>query len=433
VVHEWKTGHTPGAATYLLDDGHLLRCGQEPDNPRFRGGGIGGRIQELDWDGNVVWDFLLFGDDRTQHHDIEVLPDGNILMIAWEYHGTEEAVAHGRDPEHGGERGLWPDVVVEVRPTPPEGGELVWEWRAWDHLVQDRDPSLPNYGDIAAFPGRIDINFDHRDAPPETAEQRRQREELEEQMRALGYIGGDEPEESAEAEDGGDQRRRGGDWMHTNSIDYLPEHDLIVLSSPRLDEIWIIDHSTTTEQAAGTTGGRFGRGGEILWRWGNPKNHGAGEDSDQQLFAQHDATFVGGQAPGELRVLVFNNGGGRPGGDLSSVDELLLPFDPQTGFPSEPGAPFGPAEPAWSYEDPGRFYSAFISGAQRLPSGNTLICSGAPGRAFEVTREGQIVWEYRNPLGGEVEPTEQGGNAPPKALFRATRIPRDHPGLVGKL
>src|SRR5690606_8444811 len=98
----------------------------------------------------------------------------------------------------------------------------------------------------------------------------------------------------------------------------------------------------------------------------------------------------------------FNNGGGRKGGDYSTVEELVLPFDAASGFASRPGAPFGPAEPAWTYEDRPDFYSGFISGATRLPGGNTLVCEGAEGRVFEVTRDGAVVWDFRHELGGDV-------------------------------
>jgi hypothetical protein len=111
----------------------------------------------------------------------------------------------------------------------------------------------------------------------------------------------------------------------------------------------------------------------------------------------------------------------------------VLPYDPKKGFAHDPAWAYLPEAPAWTYSDPDKFFSPFISGVQRLPNGNTLICEGRSGRVFEVTREGKIVWEYLNPLGGEVEPNAQGGKSPPKALFRAVRIPRDHPGLKGKL
>jgi hypothetical protein len=197
-------------------------------------------------------------------------------------------------------------------------------------------------------------------------------------------------------------------------------------------ELWVIDHSTTTEEAAWTSGGRWGRGGDLLWRWGNPRTYGCGTDADQRLFYQHNPVWIPGETPGELRLLVYNNGGGRPDGDWSSVDELVLPFDPEQGFLREPGQAFGPAAPAWTYSDKGSFFSGFISGAQRLPGGNTLICEGAPGRLLEVTREGQVVWEFVNPFGGDFMATPNAGQAPKTALFRATRLAPDHPGLAGR-
>ena len=105
--------------------------------------------------------------------------------------------------------------------------------------------------------------------------------------------------------------------------------------------------------------------------------------------------------------------------------ELTLPFDPDAGFFFEEGEPFGPQEPAWSYSDPDTFLSAFISGAGRLPSGNTIVCSGVVGRIFEVTPDGEVVWDYYSTLGGDVEPPEHAGKAPPYALYRADRYARD--------
>jgi hypothetical protein len=446
VVHTWETAHRPGGQLMLLENGHLLRAAHKEGVPRFEGGGIGGLIQELGWDGEVLWQYELSSDQRVLHHDFKRLPNGNLLVIAWEAHEAGEAYALGRDPGSVPETGLWPDVLYEVRPTRPQGGEIVWTWRTWDHLVQDRDPAQPNYGALREHPGRIDINAG-RPQRPETEEERQRREELDEQMRALGYVGGGEPDAkdapaaAAGATAGATPAAgpppggpRDGDWLHTNAVDYLPELDLIVLSTPRLSELWVIDHDTTTAEAATSSGGRRRHGGDLLWRWGNPAVWGQGGEADQMLFAQHDARWLPGTRPGELRMLVFNNGLKRPGGgEYSSVEELVLPFDSKLGFVREENARFGPAGPAWSYSDTGRFYSAFISGAQRLPNGNTLICEGAKGRIFEITADGRIVWDFLNPLGGEAPPSPQGGNAPPKALFRATRIAADHPGVKGRL
>jgi len=446
VVHTWETAHRPGGQLILLENGHLLRAAHKEGVPRFEGGGIGGLIQELGWDGEVVWQYELSNDQHVLHHDFKRLANGNLLVIAWEAHEAGEAYALGRDAGSVPETGLWPDVLYEVRPTRPQGGEIVWTWRVWDHLVQDRDPALPNYGALREHPGRIDINAG-RTERPETEEERRQREALEEEMRALGYVGGGEADaKGAPAATGssptattgalppGAPSPRDGDWLHTNAVDYLPELDLIVMSTPRLSELWVIDHDTTTAEAATSAGGRRGHGGDLLWRWGNPRTWGQGGEADQTLFSQHDVRWLPGTRPGELRLLVFNNGLKRPGGsEYSSVEELVLLFDKKRGFVREEGARFGPAGPAWSYSDTGRFYSAFISGAQRLPNGNTLICEGAKGRIFEVTPDGRIVWDFLNPLGGEAPPSPQGGKSPPKALFRATRIAANHPGVREKL
>jgi len=439
VVHSWDTGMAPGAWCYLLDDGSLLHCGRDDDGePSFRGGGIGGVIRRLAPDGSVLWSHTIADESRHQHHDVEPMPNGNVLVTLWERKSAEEAIARGRHPAGVGAAGMWPDAVIELAPSGTDGAEIVWEWHAWDHLVQDADPKKPNFGSIADHPGRIDVNTGF-EPPDEVSEEERQaQEEAERQMAAMGYAGGadDEPEETpktdAEEAPRDNPFDRSGDWLHTNSVAYQPELDLIVLSSPELGEILVIDHSTTTAEARTSSGGRYGKGGDLLWRWGNPRSHGAGVEADQRLFYQHDPTWIGtADAP---RILVFNNGGRRPSGlSFSEALELELPFDRETGFTCPPRAACGPAEPAWSYADPERFYSGFISGAQRLPNGNTLLCSGAGGRLFEVTREGEVVWDYLNPFGGDVEPQDHAGRAPRLSVFRAVRLAHDDPGVLALL
>jgi hypothetical protein len=429
VVHTWETQDRPGGVTTFLDNGHVLRSGMKEENPRFHGGGLGGRIVELDWDNKVVWEFELASAERTLHHDLCVMPNGNLLAIAWEYHPREDVFERGRSMDFLHEEGLWTDVVLEIKPRRPSGGDIVWTWRTWDHLVQDLEEAAVGYGRLQEHAGKIDINADHRYLPKtETEEEKKKREEREREMRAVGYTGGDDPPKPP-ADNG---PKIGADWLHTNAIDYLPGEDLIVLSVPHLCEIWVIDHSATSAEAAGASGGRRKHGGEILYRWGNPQNYGVGAESDRRLFYQHNATWQPGAKPGELRVLVYNNGSRRPGKEYSSVEELILPYDPTRGFTRDAARPFGPAAPAWSYSEPERFFSAFISGAQRLSNGNTLICEGAKGRVFEITPAGEVVWDFWSPLGGELEPSKQGGKAPPKALFRAMRIAKNHPGLAGR-
>jgi len=361
VVHTWESNYIQGLAVYLLEDGKLIRNCLPGINPTFMSGGITGRVEIHDWYGNLVWEFEYFSDENCLHHDFEVLSDGNILMIAWEYKSMEDAIVSGRDPNFVPSGGIWPVHIIEVQPTGPSSGEIVWEWHVWDHLIQELDPSKENYGIVKEHPELVDINFL-------------------------------------------DERSPDRDWLHCNSIDYNEEFNQIILSVHKFNEIWIIDHSTTTKEAAGHSGGNSGKGGDILYRWGNPQTYQAGNESDQKLFGQHDAQWIQPGCPGQSNILVFNNGLNRPGIDYSSIVEFVPPVDSYGNYFLEPGEAYGPEEPIWKYfaEDPIDFFSPRVSGVQRLPDGNTLICEGTSGHFFEVTLEKEIVWEYTNPYPNQV-------------------------------
>ena len=92
--------------------------------------------------------------------------------------------------------------------------------------------------------------------------------------------------------------------------------------------------------------------------------------------------------------MVFDNGTGRRDGDYSSVDEIIPPVDADGNYPLLKGKSYGPSEAVWSYAAPNKtdFFSMHISGAQRQPNGNTLICSGANGVIFEVSPDRKVVW-----------------------------------------
>jgi hypothetical protein len=433
VAHEWKSDLPPGQWVYLMDDGSVLRA-ERAESRVFHGGGQGGRVRRIAWHGEIVWEYLCADEAKLQHHDVEPMPNGHVLVIAWERKTKDEAIAAGRDPTALASGEMWPDMVLEIEPTPPSGGNVVWEWHAWDHLVQDLDASKANHGDPAARPERIDLNADRRGA----AARAESPEEIE-QLKKLGYVG----EEPRPRGPGGD---RGGDWTHVNSIAYSAELDLIALSTPNLNEIWFIDHSTTAEQAQGSSGGRWGRGGDLVFRWGNPR--AIRRIGEQTLFAQHDAHWIARGLPGAGNVLVFNNGG-RGGRERSSVDEIRIAFEPEklAGAFAAGAAPV--AEVVWTYTSD-EIRSGHISGAQRLPNGNTLICNGEAGRVIEVTPAGVVAWDFLNPLGGDVAPPEgrgpggpprggpspggpmrfRGGPGDPHALFRAWRYAPDHPGLA---
>ena len=345
VKHTWTSDYYPGMAVYLLDDGSIIYT----TRLSILGAGAGGGLQKITWNNSVVWDFQYYTSDYLSHHDIEVLPNGNILMIAWEHKTKKEAIQAGRDPNSLLQFTLSPDHIIEVKQTGATTGEIVWEWHAWDHLIQDFDVTKDNYGVVSNHPELIDINY--------------------------GPIA--------------------DDWLHTNSIDYNEEFDQILISVHNFNEIWVIDHSTTTQEAASHIGGKYGKGGDILYRWGNPKAYRAGTANDQKFFGQHDAQWIKEGCPGEGNILVFNNGQGRPQDEYSSVDEIVPPVIDDGNYFLEPGSAYGPEEQVWTYDDIS--YAHYISGAQRLENGNTVICNGPIGRFFEVNSEKEVVWEYINP------------------------------------
>ena len=412
VVHTWKTAYSPGGGIELLPNGNLLRLSRDPAMLGFKAGGTGGILQEIAWDGSVVWEWRLSTAERVLHHDLEPLPNGNVLAIGWEVKTPAEARQAGRRVDQIPEQGLWPDFVIEVEPVRPNGANVVWEWHVWDHLVQNLDAAAANHGDPAAHPERLDLNAGAH-APQLDPTQL-------EQLKALGYVPSD-----AKAQD------LDSDFLHVNAVAYHPRLDQIALSVPSLGEIWIIDHGTTTAEAAGPAG-------DLLYRWGNPAAYGRGGPSDQRFFYQHDVRWIPDGWEGAGNLMVFNNGRERPGGAWSSVDEWTPPLGADGRYRLDGGA-FAPLELAWEYraKPPDELFAPFISGAQRLANGNTLVAAGTGGELIEVTRAGEVVWEYRSPFSGSVRNADGSMPQPgldenPFALFRATRIPADHPALAGR-
>lgn len=426
VVHQWK-GNYAVLNAYLQDDGSLIQNAEDPDFPVFEGGGEAGRIQKISWDSKMLWDFEYATEQYLNHHDFSVMPNGHILTIAWEAKTADEVLAAGRKPKITPKGGLWPDKIVEIEPQDKMHGRIVWEWHSWDHLIQNYDAKRANYGKLAEHPELINFNAGE-DTLPKSNISKDSLDILKRQGRAGRNASLD---------------NEGSDVFHFNAIKYNADLDQIAFSSPALSEIFIIDHSTTTEEAAGHKGGHSGKGGDILYRWGNPKNYDYGDSADRQLGFQHDIRWIEKGKPGEGHLMLFDNNHFKPFDttydniNYSAVYEIIPPLDNKGNYLREKGKAFGPEKPVWTYKAPDSlsFWSSFVSGAQRMYNGNTFVNEGAKGRFFEITKEGKMVWEYLNPYHGNIhmlngDPIPAMG--PVYLTFRATFIPADHPAFKNK-
>ncbi|MGI9598525.1 MAG: aryl-sulfate sulfotransferase [Acidimicrobiales bacterium] len=392
IAHEWHTPyHTPEATVaYLLPNGNLLRNTSKPHflemETNFPVGASGTiTVEAADSTILVEVDHYEPGGECI-HHDLEMLPNGNILAIAWCTHTNEEARAMGW-AQQGERTRIFLDKIIEFEPDYDTGSaEIVWEWAVADHLVQDVDPVLPNYGDPTDHPEKIDLNWPQLDTIQ------------------FNY----------------------GQTIHMNSVSYNAEEDLLMLSSAIFGEAWVIDHSTTWEEAKGSTGGRYGKGGDLIWRWGNPQTYGAGDHTDQVLFWQHDTYWLPDSVPHQGDMLVYNNGMrrdadgnadygqismGLTNGAYADVLEARLPRD------TDGNIVMGEPEIVWSYNSDGKddVYSPFMAGAQRMPNGNTLMMQAYDKRIVEVNHDGDMVLDFH--VGG------------PGRMFRIYKHPPDHPGI----
>jgi len=390
-IHRWRTTDQIVGALYLRENGLVSQISNVIPTAFLNGG----RVSLIHWDGTRHWSLTYSDSTHCLHHDAIWLPNGHMLAIAWELKTRVEAIAAGRDTTKLTDGRLWPDHIIEVDPATDS---IVWEWHVWDHLIQDFDSTKDSYGAVGDHPELVDLNFQDR--------------------------------ASAVA----------ADWIHANALDYNIEYDQIMLSAREFDEVWVIDHSTTTAEAASHSGGLQGVGGDLLYRWGNPRTYRAGDSTNQQLYHQHNAQWIKPGLPGAGNITVFDNGDSRPDSRYSTVQEFTPPVDPTGRYRMPaPGEPYGPAGPTWQYiaTPPTSFYSPTVGGAQRLANGNTLICEGTNGRFFEVTPDTQTVWTYINPV-IDTLPLFQGDTVPrvgpydlKNVVHRSPRYAPDYAGLRG--
>lgn len=419
VVHTWRIGTNPR----LLDNGHLLDASKD-DPSGFAG------FMELDWDGHVVWEYTEKRPDYAPHHDWvrifnKKLNAPTTLYIANKSISHEQAIAAGADPRKGPYREGQMDAIVEVDMQ----GNVVWEWWFFDHVVQDVAPDKANYvGEskkISDYPGRININMPGRPLKR--------------------------------------------DWLHCNSMDYNAELDQVVINSVQ-GELYVIDHGGTF--VAGDPKAGIARAanaaGDFLYRFGDPARYGPGDppsikenwdaatSGHKQMGGAHDVHWIRPGLPGAGHLMVFNNGQylyqRTPQSSVLEINPFLGKDGKDTGkYVDPPAAGYRREtydhdthnEPrlisnqiVWNYRSMNNhgFFSQIGSSAQRLPNGNTFICSDTEGHFFEMTADGKLVWEYINPVTKEFGTVKVLPDALPMAnsSFRAYRYAPDHPALRGR-
>jgi hypothetical protein len=336
VYHTWThaTSDKTGYSSYLMPDKTLWRTVKTSTS--LNGGGITGKVQKVDWNGTVLWNFTYSSSTYCMHHDICPLPNGNVLLISYDVRTAAESAAAGRTASGS----VWSEKIIEVKPTGATTGDIVWEWKLWDHLVQNVDPAKSNYQtSISEHPELLNINYNS------TAQ----------------------------------------DWVHMNGIDYNPMLDQIVFSSHMLNQWFVIDHSTSIAEAASHTGGFAGKGGDFLYRYGNPTSYGM--TGSTVLNVTHDAHWIPEGCPDAGRLVGFNNAG--ISNQQSAVDQVNVPLNGYN-YNLTPGQAYAP----FIYDErlACNGSTSNMGNSQQLPNGNALVCMAMQGLIYEVDPNGTTIW-----------------------------------------
>ncbi|MEJ6548240.1 aryl-sulfate sulfotransferase [Corynebacterium sp. USCH3] len=370
VVHRWEH---PGVPSRIIDpalvDGELGRVGLQlsdlPSEDEPRGGIYPNRtVGELSWDGEVRWEWGTEapGGAARQNHDWTLLDNGNRLYLV-----TVPRVVPFLGNHTVGDQGLY-----EVDAS----GQLVWQWLLGDHL-DELGLSEEGLEDLRATSRR------HADTPWGYAE-----------INTASVIG--------------PNRLHDGD----PTSPFTPGN--VIISSRKANVIAVVDRVNGSDA--------------VLWRLGPSFDSAPGDHHERilqrrvprpldQISGQHNPHIIAEDLPGAGNLLIFDNQGGAgyppvalgiyPGSRVLEVDPLTRQI-------------------VWQYtaEDSGRqpweFFSAFVSNAQRLPNGNTLVTEGMHGRIFQVTPTGRIVWEYVSPYSGPAAP---GSSTESFLVYRAQHVP----------
>ena len=336
IVNSWEVNDYNLLRSYLTPDSILVTISKLNNLPV---------LQKYDWDGLLLWTFIFEEGECLIHHEQVILPNGNILAICKETIIAEENIYFNED--------LVIDKIIEIEPLDNDQANIIWEWHFYDHLIQDYDPNMLNYGIISENPQLFNIN-------------------------AYNLL---------------------GDFTHLNCVDFNSELNQIIFSSRSLNEIFIIDHSTTTEEAKSHIGGIYGKGGDFLYRWGNPINYNRGDLLNQKLHAPHAVNWINSDYPGGGNILLFDN---EYDVSISAIIEFQPPILSNGLYSLDANEPFEPNEYTWINHS-SNYYSLSHSGAFRMPNGNTLITIfGVPPlyeiNIIEIDENGVLQWEYLGSL-----------------------------------
>ncbi len=324
-------------STYLIEGDTLVRTVEYKASGAPSIGGATGKFQKVTWAGTTAWEYKYSSTTYQMHHDICPLPNGNVLFIACEVKSSSDATQAGSSTAAT----IWTEKIIEVHQTGPTTGIIVWEWNLWDHLCQNYSSSKDNYvTSIINNPQLLNIN----------------------------YTGGTLP-----------------DKWHMNGLDYNEDLDQIVLSMHYMNSVFVIDHSTTTAQAASHAGGNSGKGGDFLYRWGNPASYGA---SGTTIFSTiHDAHWVSSDNPTYPNALAaYNNQGGTSG---KTAFDIWQP--PYNGYNYDLTAGSAYLPTTYAYQYTSTFTANNEGNSQQLPNGNSLLCN-FQGSIYEISPTGTVLW-----------------------------------------
>ena len=339
----------------------------------------------VDWDGKVVrkipqagmhHDYQFEGSPTGYHAPGQVVDNfkGKILILSHKLANNPKIT----------DKELYDDYIAEV----DDKGNIVWEWLASDHFDE--------------------MNF------PEDFKKTMRKYPTFSMTRTPGV--------------------KAGDWIHVNAASYLGpnkwwDEDPVAYKVFNPENIIISNRQTNTsciiEKATGKVVWQIGPlyYKEVKWEFGGKVYKNAYKKLEQ-IIGQHHTHMIPKGLPGEGNILVYDNGGyagygpRNPGAHFGWSDarrdySRVIEFDPRS------------LEVVWEHSakqmglrNKYQFYSDYVSSAQRLPNGNTLITNGAVGQFQEVTPDHEIVWEYISPYY-----TENGNY---NLVYRAYRVPYDY-------